>query len=79
MANYVENNFAKFTGLLDSFTLKIKQWQAYIDSNKAELPDDWDKKLDLFEKLVIERIIRPERVGSGMANYIIKTIGQKYL
>lgn len=34
MANFVENNFAKFTGLIDSFTQKIKLWEAYSDSNK---------------------------------------------
>ena len=43
------------------------------------MPDDWDKKLDLFEKLVLQKIIKPEKVGSGMANYIIKTIGAQYL
>ena len=34
MANFLELNFAKFTGLLDSFITKIKQWSAYNDSNK---------------------------------------------
>ena len=43
------------------------------------MPDDWDKKLDLFERLMLQRIIKPEKVGSGMADYVIKTIGPQYL
>lgn len=57
----------------------MKDWQAYCENPKSEFPDEWDKKLDLFERLLIQRITNPERVGSGMANYIIKTIGQQYL
>ena len=43
------------------------------------MPDEWNKKLDLFEKLVVQRVVKPEKIGSGMAHYIINTIGQNYL
>lgn len=78
-AQYLQNNFAKFTGIVKSFSNKLKAWEQYIDNWKGDLPDDWDKKLDIFEKLMLQRIVRPEKVGSGMSNYIIKTIGPQYL
>lgn len=34
LANYLENNFAKFTGLIESLTKNIKLWQAYSDNPK---------------------------------------------
>ena len=43
------------------------------------MPDEWDKKLDIFERLMLQKIIKPEKVGSCMSNYIIKTIGSQYL
>lgn len=64
---------------MKSFSNKLKAWEQYIDNWKGDLPDDWDKKLDIFEKLMLQRIVRPEKVGSGMSNYIIKTIGPQYL
>lgn len=29
IANYLENNFARFTGIISSFTTKVKLWEAY--------------------------------------------------
>ena len=75
----MESNFAKFTGIVKSLTSKLKGWENYIENWKGEMPDDWDKKLDLFERLMLQRIIKPEKVGSGMADYVIKTIGPQYL
>ena len=42
-----------------------------MDENRIDsFPDGWDKKLDLFEKMILYRAIKPERVVYSMSNYV---------
>lgn len=81
LAEYLEMTFPKFTGLTNSFAGRLKQWEAYVESGKLStpMPDDWDRKLDLFDKILISRVLQPQKIVSAMSYYIINTIGSQYL
>jgi dynein heavy chain len=81
LAEYLENSFPKFTGFTASLTNKIKAWEAYIEAGKLSnpLPEDWDRKLDLFDKVIISRVLQPQKIVAAMSFYVINTIGAQYL
>lgn len=45
----------------------------------AKLPDGYQQKLDVFEKLLIVKIFRPEKVMLGVVNYVQHYLGKFYL
>jgi hypothetical protein len=39
------------------------------------MPLDFDDKLDLFDKMNVVKIIKPEKIMFGIANFVEKRIG----
>ena len=68
----MEETFPKFTGLTASLTNKLKVWDAYVEEGQlaSNLPEDWERKLDLFDKVLLSRVIMPQKVVSAMSFYI---------
>lgn len=57
-------------------------WNEFImcdDPIKKKLPDEWETKLDIFEKMLVIKILRPEKVMFGIENYVLKNMGKFYL
>jgi dynein heavy chain len=67
--------------LIVSLTNKLRAWEAYIESGKFSnpLPEDWERKLDLFDKVLLSRVIQPQKILAAMNFYVTNTIGQQYL
>ena len=42
------------------------------------MPDGWDVKLEIFDRLIIWRVLQPQRVQTGIAYYVANTIGEKF-
>ena len=52
-----------------SFTENVIDWRMYYDDrapHEAELPDPWQKKLHDFQRLIVLRCIRPDKVSSNL-------------
>lgn len=50
----------------ESFTDKLTLWRAYYDDKapqNAELPAPWHDNLKEFERMMVLRCIRPDKVG----------------
>lgn len=45
------------------------------DPITKKLPDDWETKLDIFEKILIIKILRPEKIMFAISNYVLKEMG----
>ena len=44
----------------------MDKWQDYYNSkepHKVELPDNWQKDLNEFQRMIVLRCIRPDKVG----------------
>lgn len=62
------NYFLAFvmSGFVDSFRKKLASWQGFYDlvePHLAPLPDPWDVKLSNFQKLLIIRVLRSDKVS----------------
>ena len=62
-------------------TKNIIKWKDYVysqDPLESKIPDDWDN-LDIFEKMLILKICRPEKILFAVSNYVKHIIGKFYL
>ena len=47
----------------------MEAWKQYYDSTEPQhekLPASWDDKLGLFQKIIVLRCLRPDKVGVTM-------------
>lgn len=49
------------------------------DPRKEKLPDGWEDKLDLFEKMMILKIFRQEKIMFAVSDYVLSQMGQFFL
>ena len=50
---------------------KIEEWRKYYDDkapHEAELPSPWQTKLNEFERMMVLRCIRPDKVSIVSSN-----------
>lgn len=65
LAYFIDQNFENFKGLCSSIKTKLTSWKEYslcADPLKEKLPEEWNEKLDPFEKMIIIKIFRPEKI-----------------
>ena len=70
LAYYLDMNFDIFKNLSTDISSKWAQWREYAQSAEPleeKLPNDGDPKLDDFERLLIRKIFRPEKLLFGVA------------
>ena len=57
--------YDRFKGIRTHFKMYLKQWKAYYDSvdpQTEKLPGDWETKLGHFQKIIVLRCLRPDKV-----------------
>ena len=55
----------RFKGIRVTFGGMVKEWKEYYDSvdpHTHPLPRQWDSKLGMFQKMIILRCLRPDKV-----------------
>jgi dynein heavy chain, axonemal len=70
-----------FLALPEHITKNSKQWKSYAFSKQpenAKLPEDFEKLLPSFERLLILKIFRPEKLLFACTNYVQKELGAEY-
>lgn len=73
LAFFVESNFEKFQGLTQHIISNLSSWKQYAQSYnplEEKLPGEWETKLTLFEKMLILKIFRPEKLLYAASNYV---------
>lgn len=73
---------AAFKGLGDNMQSDSDDWNAWFEEAKAEackLPGDYEKGLSGFEKLILLRALRPDRVSTALTDFIGQTMGKDYI
>ncbi|CAK87804.1 unnamed protein product (macronuclear) [Paramecium tetraurelia] len=70
-----------FTGIINAFTHNGKEWKKWYLSPTPEsdsLPGEWDQKCDSLKKMILLKIIRPDRVLLAAQAFVNATMGQFY-
>ena len=58
------------------------QWREFgkaADPITNKLPDDWEFKVDFFDKMCILKVVRPEKQMYAFAKYVLSYLGKFYL
>jgi len=72
----------KFNGLGDNMQSESDDWLVWFDGEtpeNAKLPGDYEKILNNFDRLILLRAIRPDRVTTSLKKYITNIMGSEYV
>ncbi|KAF7658906.1 hypothetical protein LDENG_00006200 [Lucifuga dentata] len=71
-----------FSSLAQSFTKHLQGFKRIFDSNQPHrepLPGEWDTKLDSFQKLLVLRCLRTDRLIQGLQDFVSAQLGQRFI
>ncbi|XP_031754732.1 dynein heavy chain 3, axonemal [Xenopus tropicalis] len=71
-----------FTGLDDHICSNLAEWKKIYDShlpNEMEWPDPWEDLLTSFQKLLLLRCIRPDKVIPAVQQFLTEKMGPNYI
>lgn len=72
----------KFTELTSHIEENMAAWEEFAASNDPQLeplPEPWNGKLDNFERLLILKVFRPEKLLFSFTDYVKDELGQMYV
>ena len=81
LACYLDINFGIFAGLTSHISENLNSWRDYAGSyspHEEELPGEWEDRLSVFDKLLILKVFRPEKLLYATSIYIEKELGPFY-
>jgi dynein heavy chain len=64
------------------FVKNIARWKLVYDSrepNKIEFPSPWDKKLTDFQKMIVIRCIRPDKILPMVTQFVEEKLGRQFV
>ncbi|KAK5645095.1 hypothetical protein RI129_006395 [Pyrocoelia pectoralis] len=71
-----------FDGFRNSVVENISAWQALYDlvePQNSTIPSPWDKKLTSFQKLLVIRALRPDKITVSISKYVSEEMGTKFI
>jgi dynein heavy chain len=72
----------KFNNLGNDMQNDCDDWREWFDTETPEtskIPSDYEKTLNDFDRLILLRVIRPDRVTTALKKYIGKVMGSEYV
>ena len=79
---YRLSSLPAFSNFHIGFKQDIAEWRSIYDSpepHKCALPSGWDQRLNSFQKVVIIRIVRPDKLVPCIMDFVKNRMGQKYI
>ena len=70
-----------FAGLRTSVIKESEAWRAYFEHqapHTAQLPGKWEARVTPFQRLLLLKFFRPEKVAFGTSEYVGASIGDSY-
>eukprot|EP00794_Sanderia_malayensis_P006876 gene6876-7651_t len=75
------SELATFKGLREDVEKQPEEWGKYYNSpcpQSEALPRPWDDTLTSFEKLIVLRCIRPDKISLAIQDFIVNIMGKEY-
>jgi dynein heavy chain len=69
-------------GFSDDVVKDPKKWKPILDSEtpyRVPVPSDWDNRLDIFQKLLLIRVFRPDKLVESVNDFVFAAMGQRYM
>ncbi len=69
---------ATWSSLSDDMTSNAEAWKVWYDDERPEaksFPGEWQGKLNSFQKLLVVRVIRPDRIVYAIKDFIVEKHG----
>ncbi|KAI1890876.1 hypothetical protein AGOR_G00158120 [Albula goreensis] len=76
------SNLPSFSNLAESFPQHKAGFREIFDSSqphRVALPGEWNTKLDSFQKMLILRCLRADRLTHGMQDFVAAQLGQRFI
>ncbi|RVE47759.1 hypothetical protein evm_007648 [Chilo suppressalis] len=71
-----------FKGFKENFVGIINTWKEVYDDlepHHKPLPGGWENKVTQFQKLLIIRVLRPDKLTIAISDFVEKQLGRKYI
>ncbi|XP_069062696.1 dynein axonemal heavy chain 1 [Pleurodeles waltl] len=71
-----------FSGFVHHFVLHLDGFKTIFDSaepHREPLPGEWNNKLDAFQKLLVLRCLRGDKVTNAMQDFVASNLGQRFI
>ena len=71
-----------FEGFVDFFMKEHVAFKKIFDSKDPEvepLPGEWDNKLNSFQKMIVLKAIRSDKISEAISNFIVEKIGEEFI
>ncbi|XP_053614808.1 dynein axonemal heavy chain 12 [Plodia interpunctella] len=71
-----------YAGFKDSFIKDIQLWKDVyddIDPHTRAIPGAWEENLSSFQKLLVIRILRPDKLTFAISDFVEKQLGRRYI
>jgi dynein heavy chain len=79
---YGMNQLPKYKGILDHFMNQIEEWRPLYESNDPvleKMPAVWEEKMSIFDKILVIKSLRPDKVTNAIQDYVEKKMGKFYI
>ena len=71
-----------FAGFDSDFIIHLREYKAYFDSATPEtepLTPEWEAKLSPFQKLLVLRCLRPDKMTPALLSFVSKNLGPEFI
>ncbi|KAI8803834.1 dynein heavy chain and region D6 of dynein motor-domain-containing protein [Cladochytrium replicatum] len=71
-----------FNGFSSSFIVGVDIWKQIFNNNSPhlmKLPAPWEDSLNPFQKLLVMRCLRPDKMTASVTKYIIEIMGKEFV
>ncbi|XP_071484907.1 dynein axonemal heavy chain 12-like [Diadema antillarum] len=75
-------DMAAYKGFRDSFQDHLGEWKAFYESkepHREALPAPWQEKLTDFQRAIVVRCLRPDKVLPLVTDFVVSKLGQKFV
>ncbi|XP_015126095.2 dynein heavy chain 12, axonemal [Diachasma alloeum] len=71
-----------FSNFPKSFEIHLNEWKQLYDSmspEKSKYPEPWESTLSDFQKLIVLRMLRPDKITLKVIQFVEKGLGRKFV
>ena len=61
------------------FHKKFKKIYDATEAHKEKMPGEWEEKLNQFQKMVVIKALRGDKVTAAISDFIVEKIGQNFI